>query len=210
MLSSRSTAAREAALCLCALNIFKRIDVGCQISKQEVIRRLDVARSYAYELIPKVEAALARGFDVAPDQDVVDKTTELSCLQVRTAVLEYRLEHPGCWVCGGKTNYSTDLVAFILDLASRSIGPSMTQAAFATACEVPLPTLKDWWANAARQLTLPFSEAAASDPPPPPPPPEPPPDPAPEVQPEPPPPEAPSPQPPASGSLGADQPRVLR
>jgi len=194
----------DAAVCLYALGVLKRVGLAADLSRQVVIRRLDVARSYAYELVPKVEAALARGFDEAPDQDVVDKTAELLCLQVRTAVLEYRLEHPGCWVCGGRTNYSTDLVAFILDLASRSIGPSMTQAAFATACGVPLPTLKDWWANAARQLTLPFSVAAASDPPPPPPPPEPPPDPAPEVRPEPPAPEAPLPQPPASDSPGAD------
>ncbi len=204
MIKPPSTTAVDAAACLYALGVLKRIGLAADVSRQEVIRRLDVARSYAYELVPKVEAALARGFDVAPDQNVVDKTAELLCLQVRTAVLEYRLEHPGCWVCGGRTNYSTDLVAFILDLASRSIGPSMTQAAFATACGVPLPTLKDWWANAARLLTLPFTVAAASDSPTPPSPPESPPDPpdpAPQDQPQPPPPEAPSP--PASDS-GAD------
>jgi len=202
MIKSPSRTAVDAAVCLYALGVLKRVGLAADVSRQEVIRRLDVARSYAYELVPKVEAALARGFDEAPDQDVVDKTAELLCLQVRTAVLEYRLEHPGCWVCGGRTNYSTDLVAFILDLASRSIGPSMTQAAFATACGVPLPTLKDWWANAARQLTLPFSVAAASGPPPSSP--EPPPDPAQEVRPEPPPPDAPSPEPLASDAPGAD------
>lgn len=205
MIKSPSTTAVDAAVCLYALGVLKRVGLAADVSRQEVIRRLDVARSYVYELVPKVEAALARGFDQAPDQDVVDKPAELLCLQVRTAVLEHRLEHPGCWVCGGRTNYSQQLVAFILELASRFIGPSMTQAAFATACGVPLPTLKDWWANAARQLTLPLSEAAASDPPPPPPSsPEPPPDPAPAVRPEPPAPEAPSSQPPASDSPGAD------
>lgn len=202
MIKSPSRTAVDAAVCLYALGVLKRVGLAADVSRQEVIRRLDVARSYAYELVPKVEAALARGFDPAPDQDVVDKTTELLCLQVRTAVLEYRLEHPGCWVCGGRTNYSPDLVVFILDLASRSIGPSMTQAAFATACGVPLPTLKDWWANAARQLTPPFSEDAA-DPSQPPPGPEPSPEPAPEDQPEPPLPQASSPQPPKSDA-GAD------
>jgi hypothetical protein len=203
MIKSPSTTAVDAAVCLYALGVLKRVGLAADVSRQEVIRRLDVARSYAYELVPKVEAALARGFDGAPDQDVVDKTAELLCLQVRTAVLEYRLEHPGCWVCGGRTNYSPDLVAFILDLASRSIGPSMTQAAFAAACGVPLPTLRDWWTNTARQLTLPFAEDAAADPPPPPSPSEPPPDSAPEDQPEPSSPEASSPQPPTSDA-GAD------
>jgi len=202
MIKSPSRTAVDAAVCLYALGVLKRVGLAADVSRQEVIRRLDVARSYAYELVPKVEAVLARGFDEAPDQDVVDKTAELLCLQVRTAVLEYRLEHPGCWVCGGRTNYSTDLVAFILDLASRSIGPSMTQAAFATACGVPLPTLKDWWANAARQP--PFSATVASDPPPPPSSPESPLRPAPEVRPEPPAPASPSPEPPASDSPGAD------
>jgi hypothetical protein len=190
------------------LNIFKRIDIACPISKQEVVRKLEVARSYAYELVPKVEAALARGFDEAPDQDVIDKTAELLCMQVRTAVLEYRIEHPGAWVCGGRTTYTKDLVAFILELAARSIGPSMTQADFADACGIPLPTLKDWWADAARQLTLPFALAA---PPPPNVPSESTSPPAPELEPEPPPSSPAAPDPADADTLGlsADMLRII-
>lgn len=154
-MSSRSTAAREAALCLCALNIFKRVDIACQVSKQEVVRKLEVARSYAYELVPELEAVLAGPGD-APDEGAV-KADELRKLEVRNAVLEYRVAHPGAWVCGGRTVYSADLVSFVLELASRSLGPTMTQADFADASGIPLPTLKDWWANADRRLAISFA-----------------------------------------------------
>lgn len=158
-------------MCLYALGVLRRIGIATEVSKQEVVRKLDVARSYAYELVPRVEAALARGFDETHGDDAVAVATELRILKVRTAVLEYRVEHPGCWVCGGRTVYSADLVTFILCLASSSLGLSMTQADFADACGIPLPTLKDWWADATRQLALPF--APSSKPPPPPTPPEP-------------------------------------
>jgi len=147
------------------LNIFKRIDIACQISKQQVVQRLGVARSYAYELVPKVEAALDCVLDQAPDdRAAAARAAEVLALEVRNAVLEYRVEHPGAWVCGGRTTYSRDLVAFILELASRSLGPSMTQADFADACGIPLPTLKDWWAAAARQLALPFASETEPEP----------------------------------------------
>jgi hypothetical protein len=171
MIKSPSKTALDAAACLYALGVLKRVGLAGDVSKQEVAQRLGVARSYAYELVPKVEAILARELADASDVDAVAKAAELLKLEVRIAVLEYRVEHPSAWVCGGRTVYSTDLVAFILDLASRSLGPSMTQANFADACGIPLPTLKDWWADAARQLALPF--APTSEPPPPPTPPEP-------------------------------------
>jgi len=164
MLSSRTTAAREAALCLCALNIFKRIDIACQISKQEVVRKLEVARSYAYELVPKVEAAMARGLDETVDEETAARAAELRRLELRTVVLEYRLEHPGCWVCGGRTVYSPELVRLVLDLASKWMGPEMSQADFAAACGIPLPTLKDWLADKVRQLALPFAPDAPAAP----------------------------------------------
>jgi len=164
MIKSPSKTALDAAVCLYALGVLKRVGLAADVSKQEVVRRLDVARSYAYELVPKVEAALACGLDEAPGGDAI-KADERRKLEVRNAVLEYRVEHPGAWVCGGRTVYSADLVTFVLDLASRSLGPSMTQADFADASGIPLPTLKDWLANADRQVAMPF--APAPEPPPP-------------------------------------------
>lgn len=144
------------------LDVFRRVGIACDVSKQDVTRRLDVARSYAYELVQKVEAALDRGLDDAPsDEGAAAKAAELRRLELRVAVLEYRTEHPGSWVPGGRTVYSADLSAFVLELSSKSIGPEMTQADFASACGIPLPTLKEWWGDAARQLVLPL---APSDP----------------------------------------------
>ena len=101
----------------------------------------------------------------------------------------------------------------------------MTQADFADACGIPLPTLKDWWADATRQLALPFAPTPKSAPeqPPPPTPPEstPPPEPTPgpEPAPEPPPPSSPepasgpevAPEPPDANTLGlsADMLRII-
>jgi len=151
-------------VCLCALDVLKRAGLARDVSKQEVIRKLDVARSYVYELYPKIEAALTRGLDETRDEDAIAKAAELRRLQVRTAVLEYRLGHPGCWVCGGRTVYSPELIGFVVDLASTRIGPQMTQADFAAACGIPLPTLKDWLADKARQLALPFAPDAPAAP----------------------------------------------
>ena len=109
MIKPLSSNALDAALCLYALDVLKRIGLAGNVSKQEVVRRLDVARSYAYELVPRVEAALARGLDQAPDENAAAKVAELLKLEVRTAVLEYRVEHPGAWVCGGRTTYTKNL-----------------------------------------------------------------------------------------------------
>jgi len=160
MIKPISRKALNAALCLYALDVLERLDLAADVTKQQVVQRLGVARSYAYQLVPKVEAALDRVLDQTPDdRAAAARAAEVLALQVRNAVLEYRVEHPGAWVCGGRTTYTKDLVAFIVELATRSIGPSMTQADFADACGIPLPTLKDWWANAARQLALPLAPA---------------------------------------------------
>lgn len=167
MIKPRSTSVLQAAICLCALDVLKRLDLARDVSKQQVVQKLGVARSYVYDLYPKIEAAVARGLDDKRDEESIDGP-ELRRLEVRNAVLEYRLEHPGCWVAGGRTVYSPELVAFVLELASKSIGPRMSQADFAAACGIPLPTLKDWLADKARQLALPFVPAAPAAPPAPP------------------------------------------
>jgi hypothetical protein len=160
MIKPLSRKALNASVCLYALGVLERAGLPAGVTKQQVVQRLGVSRSYAYDLVPKVEAALDHVLDRAPDdRAAAASAAERLALKVRNAVLEYRVEHPGAWVCGGRTTYTKDLVAFILELATRSIGPSMTQADFADACGIPLPTLKDWLADAARQLALPFAPA---------------------------------------------------
>ena len=160
MIKSPSRKALDAAVCLYALDVLRRIGLAADLSKHEVIRKLEVARSYAYQLVPKVEAAVARGLDEAQRGEAAAQGAKLRSLEVRVAVLEYRAEHPGSWVCGGRTVYSGELVTFILALASKSLGAGMTQADFAAACGIPLPTLKGWWNDAARHLPLPFAPPA--------------------------------------------------
>jgi hypothetical protein len=160
MIKSRLTPALNAALCLIALDVLKRVGLATDVSKQATVAKLGVARSHVYELVPKVEAALERGLQPPPADDSSAMAAELRFLKAKNAVLEYRLSHPGCWVSGGRTVYAADLVAFIIDLAAQSIGPHMTQSDFADACQIPLPTLKDWRAHAACQLTLPLDTPA--------------------------------------------------
>ena len=165
MIKHLSKKALEAAICIVALGILKRIGLAKDVSTQQVVRRLDVSRSYAYELVPKVKAALEHEPKQVPVDEADANTSQTFELKVRNAVLEYRVDHPGAWVCGGRTTYSKDLVAFILDLAAQSLGPSMTQAEFANACGVPLPTLKDWWADAASQSPLLIEQEPKPEPP---------------------------------------------
>jgi hypothetical protein len=161
VIKSPSNKALNAAVCLYALDVLKRVGLAGDVSKQDVVRRLNVARSYAYALVPRVEAVLAGGPDPDRDEDTAAKAAEVLKLKVRNAVLEYRVEHPGAWVCGGRTTYSKNFVTFVLELASQTLGPSMTQADFADTCGIPLPTLKDWWtnANASNPRTHPLASA---------------------------------------------------
>jgi len=161
MIKSRLTPALNAALCLVALDVLKRVGLAADVSKQAIVAKLGVARSHVYELVPKVEAALEGGLQLRGDDGSAALAAEVRFVKVRNAVLDYRLAHPGCWVSGGRTVYSGDLVAFIVALADTSIGPQMTQATFAEACQIPLPTLKDWRAHAARQLALPLGAQSA-------------------------------------------------
>jgi hypothetical protein len=165
MIKCRLTPALNAALCLIVLDVLKRVGLAADVSKQEIVRKLNVARSHAYELVPTVEAALERGLQPPHDNDSAAIAAEMRFLKLRNAVLAYRLSHPGCWVSGGRTVYSAELVAFIVELAAQSIGPQMTADRFADACQIPLPTLKDWRAYAARQLALPLDASGPKPPP---------------------------------------------
>ena len=85
-------------------------------SDSEVVRRLGVTRSVAYEQIRKVEQLLKRDRTGATEQPVADPDARL---RIENTVLRYRVEHPGCWLDGGCTVYSDDLRAFVVELAQR-------------------------------------------------------------------------------------------
>ncbi|HTP20826.1 MAG TPA: hypothetical protein VMJ65_14555 [Solirubrobacteraceae bacterium] len=153
--------ALEASLCVLALTVIRRIGIVPAVSASEVIDRLGVARSYAYERVPPLRALLEREEGETPPVTV----TEPCCVPLRleNEVLRYRLEHPGSWLPGGRTVYSDDLRTFVLSLAHREgVGERLTQEEFASACGISLATLKPWWA-AQRAAPLPTSPAAPAD-----------------------------------------------
>jgi hypothetical protein len=141
--------ADEAGACLIVFDVLHRFGFSVSVSREAVIRALGVARSYAYEQARRLRELLERN-GVAAEPPSSARDADLARLGVESAVLRYRLEHPGCWIDGGRTVYSDDLRAFVLALAARETdGERMTQEAFALACGIPLPTLKPWWRSAA-------------------------------------------------------------
>ena len=152
--------ALEAAICLIALTIFRRLGLAPAVSASEAVRRLGVARSFAYEQMTQLRALLERDGAVAAPQPAAPRDAG-GPLRIENAVLRYRLEHPGCWLSGGRTVYSDDLRAFVLAQGS-GVGERMTQEEFAEACGIPLTTLKPWWA--AQRATPPPPTAPATQP----------------------------------------------
>jgi hypothetical protein len=147
----------QAAICFLAADILRKRGVQVRVSKREIARHFQLARSYIYEKSPEVVGML---------NDGVQRRNECSCdvdrrryrqLEIRTQVDGYRLAHPGCWLDGGRTEYSRGLVRFVLNLAEER--GQMTQAEFAEACGIPLSTLKDWW----RSPPVPKSKSEAED-----------------------------------------------
>jgi hypothetical protein len=134
----------EAALCLLALPILKRIGLALDVSGREAVARLDVARSHAYEVAGRLPTLFCANEPAA--NACAGHVEERRRLRIQVAVLEYRVVNAGSWCSGGRTVYHDDMRAFVLDLAKRhGVGTEMTQADFAFACGIPLPTLKDWW-----------------------------------------------------------------
>jgi len=136
----------EAALCVLALPILHRLGQAHGTASSETVRRLGVARSFAYERATRLAAVLEQGLDASRVSGEPEVREDLR-LTIEVDVLRYRVSHPGCWVEGGRTVYSPDLRRFVLELATRhGLGRVLEQGAFAAACGLPLPTLKDWLA----------------------------------------------------------------
>ncbi len=150
----------QAAICLHALAILRRLGFVLHISAVEVLRTLGVARSTAYEHLTRLSAMLEDGNAgaVLPSQS---PNSEMQLMRIKNAVLQYRVEHLGCWNDGGRTVYTDELRAFVLALATREgVGERLTQEQFAEACGIPLPTLKPWWA--AQRATAPVTSDTQS------------------------------------------------
>lgn len=142
------TPALEAAVCLIAFGILRRLGLAAGASSGEVSRRLDVARSYAYEQRDRLRALLERGEEERGCGACRDAAQKARLLTIANSVLRYLRDHPGAW-CDGKRNvYSAGLRVFVLRLGDEhGVGRDLAQADFAVACEIPLPTLKAWWAE---------------------------------------------------------------
>jgi hypothetical protein len=161
------TPALEAAVCLIASGILRRLGLAGGASSGEVSRRLDVARSYAYEQRDRLAAFLERGLGEPADDPGREATRKLRLQGITLAVLEYRVTHPGCWVEGGRTVYARGVRALVLSLAEQY--RDVEQADFAAACRIPLPTFKAWWAEhsaslARKESPLPVPPSTAAPP----------------------------------------------
>jgi len=139
------TPALEAAVCLIAFGVLRRLGLAPGVSLGEVTRRLDVARSYAYEQRDRLAAFLERGLAEQAGDPGREATRKVRLQEVTIAVLEYRATHPGCWVEGGRTVYSDGVRALVVFLAEQH--GDVEQADFAAACRIPLPTFKAWRAE---------------------------------------------------------------
>lgn len=144
------TPALEAAVCLIASGILRRLGLAAGASSGELSRRLDVARSYTYERRDRLAAFLEHGLAGPAGDPGREVTRKLRLQGLTIAVLEYRATHPGCWVEGGRTVYSGGVRALVLSLAEEH--GDVEQADFAAACRLPLPTFKAWWAEHSASL----------------------------------------------------------
>lgn len=136
----------QAALCILALGILHRLGFVLHVSAVDVVRALGVARSTAYEHEVRLRAQLVDDSTAETPPPTEGDDAAFQRLRIENAVLRYRVEHPGCWVDGGRTVYSDELRTFVLELAvHEGVGERITQEKFAEACGIPLPTFKPWW-----------------------------------------------------------------
>lgn len=109
-----------------------------------ILEATEVARSRAYEIAARLEAALS-GLVASVGRPV--KTEPSSppgeALLLARAVLDFVMAHPGC-VSGSATRrvYSDAFRVRILEL--REAHPDLEISCFAQAVRVPLPTVEDW------------------------------------------------------------------
>lgn len=139
-----------AALLLVAVGHLRELGLPCP-SASEVLRRLDVSRTRAYELRDRLLAVL---YDlVGPVGRPMKPDREPAPPALATEVLRYVAAHPGCISGGGRRRYSDGFRHVILGLLQRHAAVPLDT--IAEAITVPLGTLKDWLAGGAADVEMP-------------------------------------------------------
>jgi len=118
-------------------------------SVTDLALQLGANRTSAYEQARRLMAVLSDLATASPGRPPkASPSTEESMrrLELRNAVLQYRVDHPGSWVQGprGRTEYSSEMKRFVL---ARRDSWEGTLESFAEASGVPLDTLRDWLAE---------------------------------------------------------------
>jgi hypothetical protein len=137
------------AVLLIARRIQQLLELQPGASASELARQLGAHRTSAYEQARRVLTVLgelATASPGRPPKAAPSAEESMRHLELRNAVLEYRVAHPGAWVEGprGRTEYSPELKRFLL---SRREAWGGTLESFARATGVPLDTLRDWLAK---------------------------------------------------------------
>ncbi len=140
------TPALQAAVGLEALAMFRQLGLPCAITSSELCAQLGVTRSYAYEQRDRLRTSLERDPTTQACEACRDKDHAIRCHAITIAVLEYRATHPGAQVEGRRTVYSDGLRELVVSLAEANA--ELEQVALADACRIPLPTFKQWRAQA--------------------------------------------------------------
>jgi len=151
-----------AGLAIAALPVLDHLGLP-HPSAVEVVEKLEVSRSRAYELRARVEAALPSLLlppgrpPSPPPAPAADLTTILR------ACRDFVYEHPGAVESQGTRRRYTDRFRhFILGLAQQHL--EVPLPLFADAAGVPLDTLHDWLAGGQEDTRPPESLAAAPNP----------------------------------------------
>jgi len=154
------------ALLVVARAAAERLGLDGDETASDLARKLDVNRTYLYEVAQRLLAALEHLASAAPgrprkERDVAP--TDDAEQRLTIVVLRYRVDHPGAVLpsaSGKRTEYAPAFRRFLLE--QHDVWPAeRTLERFAAAVEVPLDTLRDWIEADRKGLTPPASEPPA-------------------------------------------------
>ncbi len=129
-----------AAFLLVAVALLEWLDLE-RPTKSEVIEKLGVGRTRAYDLRARVQALLSALVAPSGRPPIAPPTSAPSALA--TQALAFLRDHPGALAGSAtRTVYSRDYRLFVLELVE--VNPDVTHQALAEAVCVALPTLNEW------------------------------------------------------------------
>jgi len=132
-------------------------------SAVEVVQKLGVSRSRAYELRSRIEAALPSLLQPPGRPPAPPPGPAADLTPILRACRDFVYEHPGAVEGQGvRRRYSDRFRHFVLDLAQAH--PEVSLPLFADAAGVPLDTLRDWLAGGLEATRPPESLAATPSP----------------------------------------------